>query len=90
MITGIILNPETRIDTTHEVSNPRVQIDGDVATMTALVEAQHLPTTDHSRHALLKNIFDVRADRDRDTWRMSYVLIRNIWHVGDPSVITGN
>ena len=90
MITSIIMNPSTRIDTTHVVTNPRVQITGYTATMTALVEAQHLSTGDHTRHALLKNIFSVEALRDGDGWRMSNVLIRNVWRTGDPNVVTGN
>lgn len=89
MITEIIMNPQTRIDTTHVVTNPRVQITGDRAEMTALVEAQHLPKRDHSRHALLKNLYAVTARRDADLWRMSHVYIDNVWYTGDPQVILG-
>lgn len=90
MITSIILNPETRIDTTHVVTNPRVHIAGDEAELTALVEAQHLPTDDHSRHALLKNLYSVRARRGGDLWCMREVTINCVWFTGDPNVITGN
>src|SRR6266542_4138704 len=37
------------LDTTHTVTNPRVWVDGDKATLFALVEAQHLPKGDHDR-----------------------------------------
>ncbi|GAB3168901.1 hypothetical protein GCM10027059_32670 [Myceligenerans halotolerans] len=89
MITGIIMNPGARLDTTHVVTNPRVRIDGDTATMTALVEAQHLPTGDHSRHALLKNLYAVSARRAGNLWRMNDVYIECTWYTGDPTVITG-
>jgi hypothetical protein len=38
------------LDTTHTVSNPRVTIEGDTARLDALVEAQHVPRNDHTRH----------------------------------------
>jgi hypothetical protein len=90
MITDIIMNPDTRIDTTHVVTNPRIRINEDTATLTALVEAQHLPKNDHSRHALLKNLYAVRLVKDTDLWRMHRVYIDCVWFTGDPNVITGN
>lgn len=89
-ITSVIMNPATRIDTTHVVTNPRVHIDGDSARATALVEAQHLPTSDHSRHALLKNYYAVTAQRIEDLWRMNEVYVECTWFTGDPNVITGH
>ena len=88
-IVDIILNPETRIDTTHVVTNPRVALDGDTARLTAIVEAQHLPKDDHRRHALLKNLYSVDAVRDGSRWVMRRVHIDNVWYTGDPWVITG-
>lgn len=89
MITDIIMNPATRIDTTHVVTNPRIRIDGDSAQLTALVEAQHLPKGSHSRHALLKNLYAVKAVRESDLWRMRRVYIDCVWFTGDPAVIVG-
>ena len=89
MIADIIMNPATRLDTSHVITNPRVQLDGDSAELTALVEAQHLPTGNHSRHALLKNIYSVTAVREGGFWRMRRVHIDNLWFTGDPAVITG-
>lgn len=90
MITDIIMNPSVRIDTTHVVTNPRVNIDESSATLTALVEAQHLPKNNHSRHALLKNLYSVQLVRDDRLWRMHRVYIDCVWFTGDPNVITGN
>lgn len=77
------------IDTTHSVSNPRVVIDGDKAVMDALVEAQHLPSNDHSRYYLMKNRYDVELIRQENAWVIQRVTIDNVWRSGDPSVLTG-
>ena len=89
MILDIIMDPDTRLDTSHVITNPRIDVRGDIAEVTALVEAQHLPTGDHSRHALLKNIYSARLVRDGDLWRMRRVYIDNLCFTGDPTVITG-
>jgi hypothetical protein len=80
---------EGRVDTTHQVTNPRVTVDGDTARLTALVEAQHLLSDDHGRHALLKNRYDVTLVRDGDRWVMRRVRIENAWYTGDPVAIFG-
>ncbi|MDX3193336.1 nuclear transport factor 2 family protein [Streptomyces sp. MN03-5084-2B] len=78
-----------RVDTTHQVTNPRVTVDGDAARLTALVEAQHLLSRDHGTHALLKNRYDVALVRDGDRWVMRRVVIENAWYTGDPGAIFG-
>ncbi|HEY3464221.1 MAG TPA: nuclear transport factor 2 family protein [Amycolatopsis sp.] len=78
-----------RVDTTHQVTNPRVTLDGDTARLTALVEAQHLLSADHGTHALLKNRYDVELVRDGDRWVMRKVVIENAWYTGDPVAIFG-
>lgn len=88
-IVSIILDPATRIDTTHVVTNPRVTLDAGTARLTALVEAQHLPSADHGRHALLKNIYQVDAVHDGSLWRMQHVVIDCVWFTGDSQVIVG-
>jgi hypothetical protein len=78
-----------RVTTTHVVTNPRVRVDGDRASLTALVEAQHLLTADHTVHALLKNRYDVTLVRDRDRWVVRRMVIENAWYTGDPAAIFG-
>lgn len=78
-----------RVDTTHQVTNPRVVVDGDTARLTALVEAQHLLRADHDVFALLKNRYDVELRRDVDRWRMRHVRIENVWYRGAPTAIFG-
>lgn len=76
-----------RVDTTHQVSNPRIAVDGDVARLTALVEAQHLLTADHGTFALLKNPYDLDLVRDGDRWVIRRLRIDNAWYTGDPAAI---
>ena len=76
-----------RVDTTHQVTNPRIVIDGDTARLTALVEAQHLLTADHGVFALLKNPYDVDLVRDGERWVIRSLRIDNAWFTGDPAAI---
>ncbi|TMR99217.1 nuclear transport factor 2 family protein [Nonomuraea basaltis] len=76
-----------RVDTTHQVTNPRIAIDGDTARLTALVEAQHLLTADHNTYALLKNPYDVALVRDGQRWLIHRMSIDNAWYTGDPTAI---
>lgn len=79
------------LDTTHTVTNPRVtDFDGRHATLTALVEAQHLPRADHSRHLMLKNVYRIELSRAVDAWVMDHLRIENVWMEGDPKVLFPN
>jgi len=88
-IVAALSNSLTAFDTTHSVSNPRVSVDGDKAHLDALVEAQHVPRADHSRHYLMKNRYDVDLVRHGDMWVIQRVTIDNVWRSGDPSVLAG-
>ncbi|MFI0929949.1 nuclear transport factor 2 family protein [Streptomyces sp. NPDC021012] len=78
-----------RVDTTHQITNPRIAIDGDTARLTALVEAQHLLTADRTQHALLKNPYDVELVRDGDRWVIRRLVIDNTWFTGEPTAVFG-
>ena len=78
-----------RVDTTHQVTNPRITIDRDTARLTALVEAQHVLTADPATHALLKNPYTVDLVRDDEHWRIRRMHIENSWFTGDPVAIFG-
>ncbi|MFB7907000.1 nuclear transport factor 2 family protein [Kitasatospora sp. NPDC059146] len=78
-----------RVTTTHQVTNPRITVDGDRAGLTALVEAQHLLTAAPATHALLKNRYDVELHRDGGRWLMHRVRIDNVWLTGEPEAIFG-
>lgn len=78
--------------TTHTVTNPRVVLGRDTASLWALVEAQHVRAEPPHDHLLLKNTYEVEAVRDRAhaaTWRIRRMVIRNVWYDGDPGVLFG-
>ncbi|MER7460607.1 nuclear transport factor 2 family protein [Micromonospora sp. NPDC126480] len=79
-----------RVVTTHQVTNPRSDVAGDGATLTALVEAQHVLVADRGTHALLKNRYDVALMRDGARWVMRRVRIDNVWYTGTPAAIFGS
>lgn len=88
-IVAALLDSLNALDTSHSVSNPRVIFSGDVARLDALVEAQHVPRKDPSRHYMMKNRYDVELERWEDIWVIRRVSIDNIWRSGDPSVLAG-
>lgn len=77
------------LDTTHSVSNPRVTIDGDTARMDVLVEAQHVPRSDPSRHYLMKNRYDVELVTNGEVWLITRNTVDNVWRSGDIGVLAG-
>jgi hypothetical protein len=87
IVTTILGMFAARVDTTHQVTNPRIAVDGDTARLTALVEAQHLLTADHRVFALLKNPYDVDLVRDGERWVIHRMRIDNAWFTGDPAAI---
>lgn len=88
-IVAALLGSLAPLDTSHSVSNPRVVLNGDLASLDALVEAQHVPRTDHTRHYLMKNRYDVELVRHGNVWVIQHMTIDNIWRTGDPSVLAG-
>lgn len=86
-ITESILGSVSALTTTHTVTNPRVTVDGDGATLFALVEAQHLPKADHRRHLLLKNFYWCDLAREDGTWKIRRMRIENAWMDGDATVL---
>jgi hypothetical protein len=76
------------LDTTHSVTNSRVTINGDKARLDALVEAQHVPRNDHTRHYLMKNRYDVELAREGDNWVITRTTVDNVWRSGDPAVLS--
>ena len=61
---------------------------GNKAHMEAIVEAQHLPRHDHSRHYLMKNRYDIELARQGEVWVIERVTIDNVWRDGDPAVLS--
>ncbi|MET9987657.1 nuclear transport factor 2 family protein [Streptomyces rochei] len=89
IVTTILALFTGRVDTTHQVTNTRITVDGDTARLTALVEAQHLLIADPATHALLKNLYDVDLVCDGDRWVIRRLRIDNTWYAGQPTAIFG-
>lgn len=53
----------------------------------ALVEAQHLPRNDHSRHLLLKHVYKLKLSRHGETWTIGHIRIDMVWFTGEPAVL---
>ena len=79
----------SQLDTTHSVTNARVTLEGDTARLDALVEAQHVPQSDPSRHYLMKNRYDVELLREEGAWLIQRVTVDNVWRSGDIAVLAG-
>jgi ketosteroid isomerase-like protein len=77
------------LDTTHSVSNPRVTLHGNTASLDALVEAQHVLRSDPSRHYLMKNRYALDLLRQAEGWVIQRSTVDNVWRTGDPSVLAG-
>lgn len=88
-IVNALLTSLGQLDTTHSVSNPRVAIDGDTAKLEAMVEAQHVPRKDSSRHYLMKNRYEVDLVRQEGVWVIQRTTVDNVWRTGDPTVMSG-
>ncbi len=89
MIVAALSKSLSPLDTTHSVTNARVVIDGDRATLDALVEAQHVPRADPSRHYLMKNRYAVELVRLDEAWVIRRNVVDNVWRSGDPAVLAG-
>jgi hypothetical protein len=73
--------------TTHTVTNPRVELARDEATLRALVEAQHVRGDDERDRLLLKNRYVVGLRRDRGRWVIVDLVIENVWWSGEAAVL---
>jgi ketosteroid isomerase-like protein len=88
-IVGALIAFVAPLATSHSVTNPRIAINGDSASLSALVEAQHLLAKDRTRNSLMKNRYQVELVRSVSQWLIKSLVIDNIWSQGDVRVITG-
>ncbi|APB00205.1 nuclear transport factor 2 family protein [Nocardia seriolae] len=89
IVSAILAMFTGRVETTHQVTNPRIAVDGDTARMSALIEAQHLLIDDHGTFALLKNPYELELVRDGERWLIHRMRIENTWYLGEPKAIFG-
>ena len=87
LIVRTIMDTIVHLDTTHTVTNLRVELQGERAALRALIEAQHLVHGRHEQRLLLKNLYRATAVRDGTKWRLGRVVIENVWYEGDATVL---
>jgi ketosteroid isomerase-like protein len=80
------------LDTSHSVTNVRIDISGDTATARCYAQANHFlpgegPRPDQTRHALMMNRYTAEMARGEDRWRIRRLLIDCAWFEGDPQVL---
>ena len=79
------------MDTFHALSNIRVWVDGDTATLTCYLIGQHHrtgqgPSVEYQDHLLLGNRFETDLVRDHDhVWLVRHNRISSRWSVGNPA-----
>jgi hypothetical protein len=80
------------LDTSHSITNVRIDITGDTATARCYAQANHYlpgdgPRPDRTRHALMMNRYTAEMARDAERWRIRRLQIDCAWFDGDPLVL---
>jgi len=73
--------------TQHLYGNHVVVVDGDEATHTCYVQAQHV--RDDGAKYLGAGRYADRLRRTEAGWRFSHRVLTSMWNEGDPSVVAG-
>jgi hypothetical protein len=92
IVVGALSGAVGPLDTSHSISNPRITISGDMATIRCNAQAQHYlpgegPRPDRTRHALMMNRYKAQLVRDGQQWRIRHLIIDSAWFDGDPGVL---
>jgi hypothetical protein len=89
---GALASAVGPLDTSHSITNIRIDITGDTATARCYAQANHYlpgdgPRPDRTRHALMMNRYDAEMARDGARWRIRRLQIDCAWFDGDPLVL---
>jgi hypothetical protein len=92
VVVGALASAVGPLDTSHSITNVRIDIVGDTATARCYAQANHYlpgegPQPDRTRHALMMNRYTADMARDGERWRIRRLLIDCAWFDGDPSVL---
>jgi hypothetical protein len=92
VVVGALAGAVGPLDTSHSVTNVRIVIQGDTATVRCYAQAQHFlpgegPQPSKTRHALMMNRYEADVVRDGQRWLIRHLVIDNAWFDGDPSVL---
>jgi hypothetical protein len=92
VIVSTLLAAVGPLDTSHSISNVRLQVDGDRAELRCYAQAQHFlpgegPDPAKARHALMMNRYQCSLRHDSPDWRIARLTIDLVWFDGDPAVL---
>jgi hypothetical protein len=92
VVVGALAGAVGPLDTSHSITNVRIEISGDTATARCNAQAQHYlpgegPQPDKTRHALMMNRYQAEMIRDGRRWLIHHLIIDNAWFDGDPAVL---
>ena len=86
-IVAFLAGTAKRQVTSHAVTNPRSEVDGDRAFLTALVDAVHIIRDTRAARFRMMNRYDAELRRSCDVWSIERLTIKNIWFEGDPQTL---
>jgi ketosteroid isomerase-like protein len=94
MVVESLIGAVGPLDTSHAISNIRLTVDGDTATVYAYAQANHFKPGVGSdpavtRHALMMNRYTASMVRDGEQWRIRHLDIANAWFEGDALMLLG-
>jgi hypothetical protein len=79
-----------RLDTLHQVSNPRIALTDVGVSLTTVMEADHFPPGDHSRHFSIKSRHSSLLVNEDGAWLIASNEVHAVWIDGDAAVLSGN
>jgi hypothetical protein len=97
VVVGALIGAVGPLDTSHSITNLRIELAGDTATVRCYAQAQHYlpgegPQPSRTRHALMMGRYDAELARDGERgdgqhWRIRRLLIDLAWFDGDPQIL---
>ncbi|MFJ5218879.1 nuclear transport factor 2 family protein [Streptomyces sp. NPDC088354] len=92
MVVGALMAGVGPLDTSHSLSNLRIDVTADTATVRCNAQVMHFPPGEgpdpaRTRHALLMNRYTAALVRHSGTWRIKHLLGELAWFQGDPAVL---
>ncbi len=87
VIVAFLAGTAERQVTSHAVTNPRVQVDGDRVFLSALVDAVHIARDAPGTRFRMMNRYEAELQRHPDVWSIERLTITNIWFEGDPRTL---
>lgn len=89
MTIGALAQISDNFVTSHSVSNDRIQVTEDGATLFALVEAHHVPNGNRESYYVMKNAYNAQLAMEDGTWKIFRLVIDNLWDQGSVEIMTG-